>query len=208
MPETYPYMVANNKISFILEQIKVAEKPKKFTNELLKQMGFASSNDRAIIPLLKRLNILNDDGAPTEYYDRLKDRQDHPFVIGERLIELYKDIYAINTEMHTQSEDTIKGAMARVTGKDEKTVTRYFATYKALVGLAKFGASPKISPPPTTEEKTKKGGGTNEKTQKPITPEEAKALSFHHNIEIHLPATTDISVYSAIFKSLRENLFE
>ena len=29
---------------------------------------------------------------------------------------------------------------------------------------------------------------------------------FHYNIQIHLPATTDISVYNAIFKSLKDNL--
>ena len=29
---------------------------------------------------------------------------------------------------------------------------------------------------------------------------------FHYNIQIHLPATNDISVYNAIFKSLKENL--
>lgn len=31
-------------------------------------------------------------------------------------------------------------------------------------------------------------------------------LGFHYNIQIHLPATTDISVYNAIFKSLKDNL--
>ena len=29
---------------------------------------------------------------------------------------------------------------------------------------------------------------------------------FHYNIQIHLPVTTDITVYNAIFKSLKENL--
>lgn len=29
---------------------------------------------------------------------------------------------------------------------------------------------------------------------------------FHYNIQIHLPATTDISVYNAIFKSIKDNL--
>ena len=31
-------------------------------------------------------------------------------------------------------------------------------------------------------------------------------LGFHYNIQIHFPATTDISVYNAIFKSLKDNL--
>ena len=37
--------------------------------------------------------------------------------------------------------------------------------------------------------------------------DEIKA-NFHYNIQIHLPATTDISVYNAIFKSIKENLFK
>jgi len=31
---------------------------------------------------------------------------------------------------------------------------------------------------------------------------------LHYNIQIHLPATKDIEVYNAIFKSLKEHLFE
>ena len=30
---------------------------------------------------------------------------------------------------------------------------------------------------------------------------------LHYNIQIHLPATKDVEVYNAIFKSLREHLF-
>jgi hypothetical protein len=31
---------------------------------------------------------------------------------------------------------------------------------------------------------------------------------LHYNIQIHLPATKDVEVYNAIFKSLREHLVE
>jgi hypothetical protein len=31
---------------------------------------------------------------------------------------------------------------------------------------------------------------------------------LHYNIQIHLPATKDVEVYNAIFKSLKEHLFE
>jgi hypothetical protein len=33
-----------------------------------------------------------------------------------------------------------------------------------------------------------------------------RELKFHYNIQIHLPATSDVGVYNAIFKSLKENL--
>jgi hypothetical protein len=39
-------------------------------------------------------------------------------------------------------------------------------------------------------------------------PLQGNSPSLHYNIEIHLPATKDIEVYNAIFKSIKEHLFE
>ena len=195
MATDYPYMISNNKIGPILEKIRTAEKPPKFTNELLKKMGFPSSNDRAIISLLKKLGFLSVDGIPTEYYDQLKDKKDHPYVLGERIRELYSELFSINTEINSASDDDMKGAISRITGKDAKTVDRYFSTFKALCILAKFGH------PPEKEIKIKQP----EETKSPEHIAQLKP-AFHYNIQIHLPATTDISVYNAIFKSLKDHL--
>ena len=34
------------------------------------------------------------------------------------------------------------------------------------------------------------------------------AVGLHYNIQIHLPATKDVEVYNAIFKSLRDHIIE
>ncbi|MBI3600816.1 MAG: DUF5343 domain-containing protein [Nitrospinae bacterium] len=196
MATDYPYMMSNNKIDPILEKIRTAAKPPKFTNEFLKNIGFTSSNDRAIIPLLKKLGFLTADGIPTEYYGRLKDKKDHSYVLAEKIRELYSDIFAINTQMNDASDDDIKGAFGRVTGEDEKAVIRFTNTFKALCSLAKFGISP--------EKETKALNMPEEiKPQEHITQLKP---AFHYNIQIHLSATTEISVYNAIFKSLKDNL--
>lgn len=204
MTDSYPYILTNNKIDPILSKIRSAAKPSKFTHEFLKQLGFSSSNDRAIIPLLKKLGFILEDGAPTEYYGRLRDTTDWQFVLGERIQDLYKDLYNVDTEIHKKSDDEIKGAITRITGKDEGAVGRYFTTFKAITNLAKFGTSPKIAK--EVKESTEEPVSPVLKTKPPLEEKGAEGLSFHHNIEIHLPATTDISVYNAIFKSLRENL--
>lgn len=204
MADSYPYILTNNKIAPILSKIRSAAKPNKFTYEFLKQLGFSSSNDRAIIPLLKKLGFISEDGAPTEYYDRLRDSTDWQFVLGERMNDLYKDLYNTDTEIHKKGDDEVKGAIARITGKDEASVGRYFTTFKALSNLAKFGSSPKVS----KEVEIPKESQLTPKKSLNISEIEHKGLSFQHNIEIHLPATTDISVYNAIFKSLRENLLD
>ncbi|HAO6217606.1 TPA: DUF5343 domain-containing protein [Listeria monocytogenes] len=69
----YPYMVSNNKISQIFDTLNTAAKPDKFTNNVLHNLGYRSTNDRAFITLLKKLNFLNSDSSPTSNYDYLKD---------------------------------------------------------------------------------------------------------------------------------------
>ena len=198
MAETYPYVISNGKISEILEKIKTAAKPEKFTYEFFKKLGFSSSNDRAVIPMLKRLGFLTEEGSPTEYYDRLKDSTDQAFVLGERIQNLYADVYSVNTKLHSASDDELKGAFARVTGKDANAVARYVATFKALVALAKFGQSPSVKDEPKPKDPI---------DLQPKLPQSKEVQAdFHYNIQIHLPATTDVSVYNAVFKSVKENL--
>lgn len=197
MADSYPYMVSNNKIEPILKKIRGAARPTKFTNELLKQLGFVSSNDRAVLALLKKLGFLTEEGTPTEAYGRLKDESDWKYVLGEKITELYKDIFNIDTNIHKASDTEIKGAMARVTGKDEASVGRYLATFKTIAALANFDSSPKAKAKVLEPEVSK---------ELPEPLPSGSSIEFSHNIQIQLPATTDVSVYNAIFKSLKDNL--
>lgn len=69
----YPYMMSNNKIQPIITKIQQAARPAKFTLDFLRTLGFTSTNDRAFIPLAKKMGFLMDDGTPTLLYDQLKD---------------------------------------------------------------------------------------------------------------------------------------
>lgn len=201
----YPYLASNKNIQPVLEKIRTAAKPPKFTISFMKQLGFTSSNDSSYPALLKKLGFLMEDGTPTIYYDSLRDKNTATIVLGERIRELYSDLFVINTKIYSASDEEIKGAISRVTGKEEKDVSRIAATFKALCNYAEFenikqGQSGNIGQ--ETEEKC-------DETKKAVSgvAELGHAVpDFHYNIQIHLPATTDISVYNAIFRSIKENL--
>ena len=124
----YPYMLSNNKIAPIVTKIQQAARPAKFTQEVLKNLGFTSTNDRAFIPLFKKLGFLMEDGTPTALYDQLKDATSTNTILGVQIKSLYADLYAINTEIHKAPEAEIKGAISRVTGKDADGVGRIYNT--------------------------------------------------------------------------------
>ena len=197
----YPYMTSNNKISLIISSLQSAAKPSKFTLEFLRNLGYTSTNDRGIIPLFKKLGFLTDDGVPTVYYDQLRDPTTFQRILAFRIKELYAELFTINVEIYKDSEANIKGVISRVTGGDEESVKRVYNTFKSLCGLADFTQQAKTSITqeiPTINQPSAETKKENSNSQS--SPE------FHYNIQIHLPATTDISVYNAIFKSLKDNL--
>src|SRR5687767_10711014 len=117
MPDSYPYIISNNKIEPILARIRSAARPARFSREMLSKWGFAASNDRAITGVLKELGFLNEGGTPTDYYDRLRDPNDWKYVLAERMRDLYSDLFAVDSNIQTAPDEEIKGAISRVTGK-------------------------------------------------------------------------------------------
>ena len=60
------YVLPINRIPDIFAKIRDGQAPEQLTQQLLKDWGFTSKNDRAFIPLLKALGLLTSDGKPTQ----------------------------------------------------------------------------------------------------------------------------------------------
>ena len=200
----YPYLRSNKNLPQIFEKIRTAAKPQKFTIAFVKQLGFTSSNDAAYPSLFKKLGYLMEDGTPTSYYDDLRDIGTMGRSLAARIRELYSELFVINTKINEASENDIKGAISRVTGKEAKDVTSIASTFRALCGLADFSEL-------TESEQEKIYDVVERKIEnnddRPIANINGIVIpDFHYNIQIHLSVTTDISVYNAIFKSIKENL--
>jgi hypothetical protein len=213
MPNAYPYTISNNKIEPFLAKVRSAAKPERISQQLISKWGFTASNDRAMLRVLKDLGFLDEGGVPTEHYDRLRDPNDWKYALGDQMRELYSELFAIDTKIENAPDTEVKGAIARITGKDEDSVKRYLATFKTLTGLANFAPKPgkAAAPPAPLKDKPKDEAKQLERAaQKPdALRREDVGLSgpdFHYNIQLILPITTDITVYNAIFRSLKENL--
>jgi uncharacterized protein DUF5343 len=73
MAGDFPYTQAWSRLSDIFTSIGTAGTPPKFNNEFLKStLGFTSSNDRSIIPILRTLGFISPGGEPTQRYNDFK----------------------------------------------------------------------------------------------------------------------------------------
>ncbi|MEL4861339.1 DUF5343 domain-containing protein [Pseudoflavonifractor phocaeensis] len=131
----------------------------------------------------------------------MRDKTTYKKIVAARIRELYSELFTINVEIYKDNEANIKGAISRVTGGDEDSVKRVYSTFKALCNIADFSQSSIESTP--AEMPVQEQVVTSPQVTVAPSP---KSTEFHYNIQIHLPATTDISVYNAIFKSLKDNL--
>jgi hypothetical protein len=195
------YFASTKNLAGILDQIQRGRVPQKFTYDHLKQLGFPSSNDRPIIPVLKALGFLDVSGVPQERYRRFKEPAQAKRVMAEGMREAYADVFAIDEKAYDLSPDKIRGIFARLSDKSEVVTERMASTFRALTEHADF-AQP--SEPEVVEEET-----VEPETRDADLAEafgDGRRLSLRHDIHIHLPPSDDIKVYDAIFRSLREQL--
>jgi len=67
MAKDVPYMLSVRNLPSLVNKIKIAQTPPKFTHEFLKSsLGFTTSSDRAVTKVLRSLGFLATDSRPTE----------------------------------------------------------------------------------------------------------------------------------------------
>jgi hypothetical protein len=184
--------------------------PKRFTYDFLKQLGHGSSANRPVIAVLKALRFLDDGGVPTGRYRRYKDPAHAGAVMAEALRDAYADVFTVDQAANTRTTNELKGIFARLSGKGDAVNLKMATTFKTLSEMADWTATPAAE---ASEQEAAEGEPPDlaevEATRPyPRTTDGAPDLGVrvHHDVHVHLPVSTDIAVYDAIFRSLRENL--
>lgn len=202
-------------IENFLSTLREGQAPEKFTREYLKDIGFKSSNHHQFIPLLKGLGFLTSDGVPTERYREFLDQTKWKKVIAEAIRDAYSDIFVIKSRPSKSDLKLISGKYKSTYNQSEIAAERSARTFLSLLELADqdtlFGAEKMKAPSPQTGKEStenKRVPKQEDVNENKPPPNKADAIEFHYNIQIHLPATKDVEVYNAIFKSLKEHIVE
>ena len=195
------YMTTTKNLPAIMQKILDGTAPPKFTVAHLKGLGFKSSNDLGIIPVLKDLKFLSADGAPTQRYQDYRDHSKSKAVMAEALREAYADLFHISERPGDADRAAIKGKFKSAHNVSDQIANLQTATFYSLLKLADLNAA---IPAPAVVASAKKS--IQEDKPAGSQPFLTNLPNLRYNIEVHLPATKDIDVYNAIFKSLKEHL--
>lgn len=199
-----PYVNAYGGIPSLFQEIKKASVPPKFNRDFLSTvMGLKSSSYHAFLPFLKRLGFIDQGNVPTQAYKNFRDDTLSGSVMAERIKEAYAELFAANEYAYKLDKTQVTAKLKTLTGASEsdKVLPNVVGTFLELCKLADF------------EGKKGKHAIKKEKAEEETPVDEGKdrssglkSLGISYTINLNLPATTEIDVFNAIFKSLKENI--
>jgi len=211
MSKALPYVTATGNVDRALTNIKVAATPPNVTQDFVKTMlKIPGGSGNQMTSYLKKIGFANADGTPTALYSKFRNPATSSAAAHEALKIGYKSLFSRNEYMDKLSDDKLRGLIIEETGQsgDSNVVSLILACIK---GIKKH-----IKPDEIVASETPKLEKIE--TQKlPVIPQHATptdkhaggtgvGLNLSYTINLHLPATTDVAVFNAIFKSLKENL--
>lgn len=212
MALTNAYLQTTKNLQSIINSVVSAKAPERFTNKFLEDLGFKSSNDRLYIGLFKALGLLDENSAPTSRYHQLLDQAETGKVLAIGIQEAYEDLFALRKDAYKLTIDEVKGKLKTLTQgqKSDNIIQLMSNTFKALCDIADW-SSPVPMQVNTTANDTVASVATSTVDESrgqfaETYPSSSDRMNLHYNIQIHLPETTNMAVYDAIFQSLKKHL--
>ena len=207
MAETLPYMQSTGLLTKILDKVKEARTPDRFSQDYLGTvLGFSGASARPFISLAKRIGLINPDGTPSSLYHRFRGSEgESRAAMAEAIRKGYTPLFKRNEYAHNLDKKKLEGLIREITGMEEgSSVLRAITgTFEALKSFAEFDAAPDSGAVPgDADEGRDLGGGGPNGAGGASGPQ----LRFGYTININLPDTNDITVFNAIFKSMKEHL--
>lgn len=205
LPATYTQ--THNQLGEFFSKIRDAQAPDKFTLQLLKDLGYVSTNHRAFLPILKALGFLSADGSPTQRYKDYRNHSASKTTMGEAVKEAYSDIFLIKAKPTAADKALIEGKFKSFHNTSDVVSNLMTKTFYALLELAEL---PVDGDTKAKKIETKQPEEIDDEVSDDKLSKQRKSSSvgLHYNIQIHLPATKDVEVYNSIFKSLKDHLIE
>ena len=200
-----PYINAYGNITKVLDKIQEASTPERFTHDFLAtKLGMTGGSAKPLVPFLKRTGFLGGDGIPTAQYKRFRNKTERGAAAAEALHKGYKSLYEVNEYAHDAEDGDLKGIVVQITGLEPKssTVRAIVNSFKAVRAFADFDSVSDGGQAESVEADAGEGDGV----AGGVKQLSGDGLRLGYTINLNLPATSDIAVFNAIFKSLREHI--
>lgn len=213
MSESLPFLNSTGLIEKILNKIKEAQTPERYTHDFQDTvLGYGSGSARPFIPLLKKLGFLHSDGKPTELYHQFRNDHLSKAAMAAGIKIAYAPLFKANEYADKLTKEKLKNQIIQITGMSatNKSVGAIVGTFEGLKKFADFESAPQDSSLQADEIELEAVPEfiAPVKQQSEVGSPQGRGMSLSYTINLNLPASKDPEVFNAIFRSLRENLLD
>lgn len=205
-----PYITATGNIEKALKGIQAAATPPKVSQDFVKTiLKVQGGSGNQVTSFLKKIGFAAADGTPTEIYTRFR----NPSTAGQAAADAircgYAPLFRRNEFMYELSDAELRGLIIEETGQssDSNTVSMIFSCLKALKKFASWTAADATPIVAISSAEQSHQHSYRENAPSPGSSNDL-GLNLAYTINLNLPATSDIAVFNAIFKSLKEHLLK
>jgi hypothetical protein len=211
MPE-YPYANVIGNLSKFIEGIPSRGIPDKIDAEHLKQIGFTSTNDLAMVSVLSFIGFIDESGKPNDNYSNFRISSKQEETMSECLKSAYSELFKLYPDAQNVSTKELADFFKSKTKSGELVISRMVSTFLLLCEFStmkpeKKKAIPKKTPQRKTTKKAPVPAATVPIVEKK-TYETKKQPQVVVNIQLVLPESKDPTLYDELFKSLKKHLLE
>lgn len=199
------YVTAPGNIEKAFLGIKAAATPDQAGQDFVKSiLKIPGGSGNQIAAFLKKIGFVRADGTPSDIYKRFRNPTTSGTAVLEALRIGYPALFQRNEAWYKLGDEELRGLIVEETGQahDSSVVSLALATIKGLKKFADFGAATKVTVIPQEEQKDLPS------SQLPPPLPQGMGLNLGYTINLNLPPTSDIAVFNAIFKSLKEHLLK
>jgi hypothetical protein len=208
MSSKIPYVSSPTLMTKILEKIRVAKTPERFTLDFLETvLGFKGGNYQHFISLAKKIGFLNSDGTPTDIYKSFRNPDSEKAAMAAAIRHGYKELFQRNEYAGDLAPEKLRGLVVEITGKEstDRVVQLVCQTFAVLKKFADF-ATKWHKDIPNHEDPHVKDLSIRPQKEDFQKEDDQIDLRLSYTINLVLPKTDDPAVFNAIFRSLRDNL--
>ena len=206
-----PYVTSPGNIEKALTGIKQAATPPNVTLDFVKTiLKIPGGSGNQMSSYLKKIGFVHPDGSPSDIYKKYRNPNTASTAVADAMKIGYAPLKLRNEYWFKLPDTQLRGLIIEETGQgeDSNVVSLILNNIRALKKFASFDQPESPAPMPVPEQVE-----PPKESQLPTTRiirgnAQGLGLNLSYTINLNLPATADIAVFNAIFKSLKENLLQ
>jgi hypothetical protein len=211
MALTESYLITTKNLQSVINSVVSAKAPERFNNKFLESLEFKSTNDRLYVGLFKSLGLIDESGMPLQRYYQFIDQSETNRVLAQGILEAYEDLFNLRKDAQNLTAAEVKNKLKTITQgqKSDAVLDNMTRTFKALCDIADWTTIKEDKTVNQNSHEKAEDIFQNAVKKVPDVEEQkqtASSFQLKYDIHIHLPETTNMAVYDAIFKSLKNHL--